>query len=85
MNAAIYLSRPGVLSAVGDGLAATVAALLSPWPPQLSQSEAWVHGRNLPVGAVNQALRPFAPEVPPGLSSRNNQLLWHALAAVEPR
>jgi 3-oxoacyl-[acyl-carrier-protein] synthase-1 len=85
MNAAVYLSRPGVLSAVGDGLAATVAALLRPQPPQLSRSEAWVRGRNLPVGAVNQALRPFAPTVPPGLSSRNNQLLWHALAAVEPQ
>ena len=52
MNAAVYLSRPGVLSAVGDGLAATVAALLRPQPPQLSRSEAWVRGRNLPMGAA---------------------------------
>lgn len=83
MQHAVYLGRPGVVSAVGDSLSATVASLLQNRPPCLSRESSWVRARTLPLGAFTQALRPFDADLPESLRGRNNQLLWHALADIE--
>lgn len=85
MNTPVYLGCPGVLSALGDGLADHVAALLHPAAPVLTHSEDWVRQRRLPFGAVIRPLRPFATGLPDTLASRNNRLLWHALQQIEPQ
>lgn len=80
-----YLSRPAVVSALGSGMAAQLSALLQP-PPHgsLSPSSAWIRGKTKAFGAVNEMLRPFADGLPEHHYSRNNHLLWHALAQIEP-
>lgn len=79
-----YLSRPGVVSSLGCGIEATVAALLDAGAPSpLVRSDAWVQGRTLPVGQVREPLRAFPADLPAQHLSHNNRLLWHALAAVE--
>ena len=40
-------------------------------------------GSGLAFGAVNQELRPFPQGLSESFRSRNNQLLWHALAQIE--
>lgn len=80
-----YLSRPGVVSCLGSGLSATVAALLDEArAPDLRISDAWVQGRALPLGQVTVPLRAFPADLPAWHASHNNRLLWHALEAVEP-
>lgn len=76
-----YLSRPGVVSSLGCGIEATVAALLDAGAPSpLVRSDAWVQGRTLPVGQVREPLRAFPADLPAQHLSHNNRLLWHALA-----
>lgn len=80
----LYLSCPGVVSALGSGMASTVTALLTGGPSPLIQSDSWIVGRSIPVGAVQEALRPFDSDLDVQYRSRTNQLLWHAMADVEP-
>lgn len=80
----MHLYRPGVLSALGSGMEATVERLLDPAPSSLTLSDQWVAGRTLPLGQVTEPLRPFDAALPDEHRSRNNQLLWHAMAQVEP-
>ena len=81
-----YLSRPAVCSALGSGMTAHVNALLAP-PKQspLTFSDAWIKGKNLAFGAINEPLREFSGRLKPPHHSRNNQLLWHTLAQIEPQ
>ncbi len=55
----MHLYRPGVLSALGSGMEATVERLLDPAPSSLTLSDQWVAGRTLPLGQVTVPLRPF--------------------------
>ncbi len=80
----MHLYRPGVLSALGSGMEATVERLLDPTPSSLTLSDQWVAGRTLPLGQITVPLRPFDASLPDEHRSRNNQLLWHAMAQVEP-
>lgn len=82
-NTAVYLTAPGVVSALGCGLQCHIDALLNPCGQTLTFSEAWVRGRKLAFGAVNETLRPFPQGLPEAHRSRNNQLLWTALADIE--
>ncbi|MDO4641617.1 MAG: beta-ketoacyl-ACP synthase [Neisseria sp.] len=84
MNASVYLSAPGLTSALGDGLQAHIDALLNPSPTSpLAFSDQWVKGKSYACGAVEQVLRPFPETLAASFRSRNNQLLWHALAQIE--
>ncbi|MDO5058399.1 MAG: beta-ketoacyl-ACP synthase [Neisseria sp.] len=83
---AFYLAEPAVLSALGEGMVAHCEALLNP-PGQtpLAFSEQWIAGKSRAFGAVSQKLRDFPQHLPEKYRSRNNQLLWHALAQIEPQ
>lgn len=86
MNISVYLSEPAVTSALGSGLQHHVEALLgedsrSP----LTFSDRWVKGKTYAFGAVGQPLRPFPESLPETFRSRNNRLLWHTLAQIEPQ
>ncbi len=84
MKTPLYLSRPAVTSALGDGLSAHINHLLQPPAASpLTVSDAFVAGKSLAFGAVNQELRPFPQGLSESFCSRNNQLLWHALAQME--
>ena len=80
----MHLYRPGVISALGSGMEVTVERLLNPGPSSLTLSDQWVAGRSLPLGQVTEPLRPFDATLPDEHCSRNNQLLWHVMAQVEP-
>lgn len=82
-NDAVYLSQPAMVSALGEGVEQHLTALLGDQEDYLTQSHQWVAGQELYFGAVNQDLRAFPKGLPDGLKSRNNQLLWHALAQIE--
>ena len=43
-----------------------------------------MHGKNYAFGVVNEPLRGLSDDLPAEHRSRNNQLLWHALAQIEP-
>lgn len=85
MNTPVYLSRPAVTSALGSGLQTHIHALLNPSADSpLAFSEQWVRGKSYAFGAVGETLREFSGCLPAEHRSRNNQLLWHALAQIEP-
>lgn len=82
----VYLSPPAMVSALGSGLEEHMRALFS--PPQttpLTLSDQWIQGKQRYFGAVNRPLRPFADDLPEQHRSRNNRLLWDALAQIEPQ
>ena len=85
-KARAYLGRPGLVSALGSGLAEHLNGLLRPSENSpLTFSSEWVKGKNRAFGAVNRPLRPFPDHLPAEHRSRNNQLLWDALAQIEPQ
>ncbi|WP_274585029.1 beta-ketoacyl-ACP synthase [Neisseria leonii] len=83
----VYLSAPALVSALGDGAAQHAAALFDCPPAQslLAVSGQWVAGKPYFFGAVGGALRAFPPSLDASFHSRNNRLLWHALAQIEPQ
>ena len=84
MNTPVYLTAPAITSALGSGLQTHIDALLHPPAASpLSESGQWVRGKTYAFGAVNESLRPFPATLSDGHKSRNNQLLWHALAQIE--
>lgn len=86
MNQPVYLGTPALTSALGSGLTAHLQALFEPSANSpLQASDTWVRGKTRYFGAANETLRPFANELPEAHRSRNNQLLWHALAQIEPQ
>ena len=85
-KARAYLGRPGLVSALGSGLAEHLDGLLRPSENSpLTFSSEWVKGKNRAFGAVNRPLRAFPDNLPAEHRSRNNQLLWDALAQIEPQ
>lgn len=86
MKHPVYLSRPAITSSLGSGLQIHIDALLeSVESPPLSYSNEWVKGKKLAFGSVNETLRPFSDGLAQHHHSRTNQLLWHALAQIEPQ
>lgn len=86
MTTAVYLATPALSSALGDGLQTHIDALLNPTHRSpLRFSTEWIQGQNRAFGMVEQVLRPFPEHLAPSFHSRNNQLLWHTLAQIEPQ
>jgi 3-oxoacyl-[acyl-carrier-protein] synthase I len=84
-SSALYLSRPGLLSALGSGCEASSVALFAGVTEGLRQEEGWLfdgpHSKPVFVGSVRTDL----PAIPPQLrrhQTRNNQLLLAALAQI---
>ncbi|MDO5091758.1 MAG: beta-ketoacyl-ACP synthase [Cardiobacteriaceae bacterium] len=82
---AVHLHPPALVSALGSGIAAHTAALLDPPAAPLTYSDTWIPGKRRAFGAIHRALRPFPPHLAAIHHSRNNQLLWDALAQIEPQ
>jgi len=75
-----------LVSALGSSLAEHLDGLLRPSENSpLTFSSEWVKGKNRAFGAVNRPLRPFPDHLSAEHRSRNNQLLWDALAQIEPQ
>lgn len=86
MMQAVYLGEPALTSALGSGLSAHVSALLSPpTTSPLKKNSTWIKDKTRVFGQVDEPLRPFTDSLPEQYHSRNNQLLWHALAQIEPQ
>lgn len=79
-----FLGEPAAVSALGEGAAVHASALFDP-PSEtpLRFSERWIAGKNRAFGAFERELRAFPKHLPESFRSRNNQLLWHALAQIE--
>ncbi|WGE90996.1 beta-ketoacyl-ACP synthase [Actinobacillus genomosp. 1] len=86
----LFLSRPAVMSALGDDLNTHLDVLLNNKPSPLAATDIpySVHGiigQEKMLGEVKVTLREFPAELPAEHRSRNNQLLWHVLAQIEPQ
>ncbi|MGN6578938.1 MAG: beta-ketoacyl-ACP synthase [Bordetella sp.] len=79
-----WLSRPGVVCALGESLADVARGLYAGDTSGMQASDAWIHGRTTVVGSCAGSL----PAWPEGLAahqrSRNNQLLLAAAQQIEP-
>lgn len=84
MSSGLYLSQPGIVSALGDGCHEHLQALLGHQCHFFTQDATWVAGKPYYFGKVNRLLRELPSTLPNDFHSRNNQLLWHALAQIEP-
>lgn len=83
MKFPVYLYPPALVSILGSGIAEHVAALLQPPQNALTFDAQWIAGKNRAFGAVKRPLRPFPTNLKSEHHSRNNQLLWDALAQIE--
>ena len=87
---ALYLTKPAILSSLGEGIERHIQHLLAAEASPLAPSDqAFTHyhmaGKQRVFGEVNTTLRPFPQDLPSLHASRNNQLLWHCLAQIEPQ
>ena len=78
----VYLSEPGMVSALGSGAAAHWAGLCTALPQQVLQ-QADISGITRRFGLATTPLRDFPANLPDHYRSRTNHLLWHALADIE--
>jgi 3-oxoacyl-[acyl-carrier-protein] synthase-1 len=81
MNA--WLGRPGLMCALGAGIAPVRTKLFAGDPSGMIEQPGWVNGRLLVVGAIQQALSAIPSESPTHFHSRNNQLLHSAAMQIE--
>lgn len=85
---ALYLTKPAIVSSLGEKLETHLSQLLNEADSPLCHSDKLFAENNLPskknwLGEVNLTLRPFPVNLPKEHHSRNNQILWHALAQIE--
>ncbi len=78
-----FLSRPAVLCALGAGADAVRAGLFAAAPGGVASSDFFAADRVLALGRVDAAL-PRVDDLPVEFHSRNNALLAHAAAQLEP-
>ena len=87
----IYLSKPAVISAIGESISTHVQALLeeNSTSPIVYSDKVYkrhqLNGKKQHFAEVNTKLREFSPDLDPIHHSRNNQLLWHTIAQIEPQ
>ena len=84
MSSAPYLNALGLVSALGEGLELTRAALFGAQPQCVLVPPARASGRALHQGAVRFPLADLAC-LPPAQRSRNNALMLTALAQIRPQ
>lgn len=80
MHNPVHLYPPALVSTLGSGIGEHVAALLNPPVQPLTFNNDWIAGKNRAFGAIARELRPFPAHLAREHHSRNNQLLWDALA-----
>ncbi|OOF36762.1 beta-ketoacyl-ACP synthase [Rodentibacter heidelbergensis] len=85
---ALYLSRPAILSSLGEGICHHIKSLLEEVDSPLSLSDHLFQSENLEgpaymLGAIKSDLCPFSVDLPEVHRSRNNQVLWHCLQQIE--
>lgn len=90
MTETLYLSKPAIVSAMGEGLKTHIDTLLNSEPSPLTHSDKvfsqhQIVGKAGVFGEINLSLRPFPEQLNKQHHSRNNQVLWHALAELEPQ
>lgn len=86
----LFLSQPAMISPIGDGISAHLDVLLNTKTSPLALTDIpfsahGIAGEARMLGEVRSELRPFPADLPEEHRSRNNQLLWHALAQIEPQ
>lgn len=86
----LFLSRPAMISALGDDLNTHLDVLLNNKPSPLAATDIpysahGIIGQEKMLGEVKVTLREFPVDLPAEHRSRNNQLLWHVLAQIEPQ
>lgn len=84
----LFLTKPAILTALGAGIEKHVSILLNGEASPLKVSnkvfaEHEIAGKQGVFGEIDQVLRPFPDSLDPIHHSRNNQVLWHALAQIE--
>ncbi|MCX2961330.1 beta-ketoacyl-ACP synthase [Rodentibacter caecimuris] len=87
---ALYLSRPAILSCLGEGIAHHIQTLLERVDSPLTLSDQLFRAENLNgsayiLGSIKTDLRPFLVSLSDEHRSRNNQVLWHCLQQLEPQ
>ncbi len=90
MTETLYLSKPAIISAMGEGLKTHIEMLLNAEHSPLVHSDKvfsrhHIAGKIGVFGEINLSLRPFPDKLSVQHRSRNNQVLWHALADIEPQ
>ncbi|WP_425292554.1 beta-ketoacyl-ACP synthase [Actinobacillus vicugnae] len=86
----LFLSRPAMVSAIGNDLNAHLDVLLNHKASPISATDSpyaahGIEGKAKMLGEVHLNLRAFPAYLPAEHRSRNNQLLWHALEQIEPQ
>ncbi|PJG84355.1 beta-ketoacyl-ACP synthase [Conservatibacter flavescens] len=86
----LFLSQPAMSSAIGDGVSTHLLVLNQGQfsPIQLTDSPYSlnnIEGEMKMLGEIHFPLREFPSDLPAEHRSRNNQLLWHTLAQIEPQ
>lgn len=86
----LYLSQPAIISAIGDGIDTHIDVLLNAQNSPIAETTSpfslhQMEGKAYMLAEVKTPLRAFPAELPAEHRSRNNQLLWHALAQIEPQ
>ncbi|UJF25442.1 beta-ketoacyl-ACP synthase [Suttonella sp. R2A3] len=80
----MFLTPPGVASALGHGLAAHLHALMNAQASDtLCESNQWLADRTLWVGQYQESYHPWPETIPEQLRSRNNALLCQALWQID--
>ncbi len=84
----IYLNKPAILTALGEGIEQHVAQLLQGSAPAIQCQNKLYTSRNISgkaqyLAGIDCPLRAFPEGLDAKHRSRNNQLLWHALAQIE--
>lgn len=85
-----FLTEPAIVTALGEGIAHHTDALLQSTPSPLAMTAKPFNDNEIEasakmLGAITASLRPFPDNLAEAHRSRNNQLLWHALAQIEPQ
>lgn len=85
---ASFINHPAIISSLGEGLKQHIEKLLANQSSPLQASDCIRQRHQIDddtrvLGVVDVPLRPFDSELALQHHSRNNQLVWHAMAQIE--
>ncbi|MFA9498886.1 beta-ketoacyl-ACP synthase [Mannheimia sp. E30BD] len=86
----LFLTQPTIVTALGESIDRHIEGLLDSIPSPLGETDKPFADNGIEaavkmLGAVKFPLRAFPEHLADAHRSRNNQLLWHALAEIEPK